>query len=302
MPAPEVHHGRYSSSTPTLLVSQQLKSVNVFTGKGGMSVDDWVRDMRYLLDSRGNISPRASFNEVVRHTGGRARDLVLNLELQGGELSAERAFRELLDEYGDSDVTSSPMANFYSRTQQANETPSEYAVALEAKLRTARDRGDQAALCGESVRDAMLTTQFMYGLRDQKVRARLAPMRPRDMSFRELRKELRVIGAEEKLASAQVYRQQTRPKEGKEGNTQDLDTVVKMVNELAVTQERQMDLFHQTIEEQHRHIKSLEQRLQEKEQVNKGERQTRRQLLICYRCRQPGHIASSCPTLHTQSN
>ena len=132
MTAPELQHGRHPGSAPTLLVAQQLKGVNVFAGKGGMSVDDWVRDMRYLLDSRGNISPRASFNEVVRHTGGRARDLILNLEVQGGELSAGRAFRELRDEYGDGDVTLSPMASFYARMQQANETPSEYAVALEA--------------------------------------------------------------------------------------------------------------------------------------------------------------------------
>ena len=136
----------------------------------------------------------------------------------------------------------------------------------------------------------------MYGLRDQKVRARLAPMRPRDMSFRELRKELRVIGAEEKLTSAQVYRQQTRPKEVKE-NPQDL--LVKMVNELAVTQQRQMDLFHQTISEQQRHLNNLEQRFQGRVAGIRGDRQTRRQP-ICYKCREPGHFASSCPTL--QSN
>lgn len=298
-PTPELHHGRHQPGpTPTLLVAQQLKGVNVFTGKGGMSVDDWVRDLRYLLESRGNLSPRASFNEVVRHTGGRARDLILNLELQGGELSAERAFRELLDEYGDGDDTTSPMASFYARLQQASETPSEYAVALEAKLRSARDRGDKAALSGESARDAMLTTQFMYGLRDQKVRARLAPMRPRTMSFRELRKELRVICAEEKLASAQIYRQQVKPKENRE-STQELDALVKVVNELAVTQQKQMDMFHQTMSEQQRHLNNLEQRLQGRMTDNGGDKQTRRPP-ICYKCRERGHFANACPTL--QSN
>lgn len=294
MPAPDLQYGRHPNSTPTLLVAQQLKGVNVFTGKGGMCVDDWVRDMRYLLESRGNLSPRACFNEVVRHTGGRARDLILNLELEGGELSAKRAFRELLDEYGDGDIMSSPMASFYARMQQTNETPSEYAVALEAKLRTARDRGDQTAL-GESTRDAMLTTQFMYGLRDQNVRARLAPMRPRLMSFRELRKELRVIGAEEKLASAQVYRQQTKPKENRE-SSQDLDGLIRVVNELAVTQQKQMDMFHQTITEQQRQLSNLERRLQGSVGGSKRDTRTRRQP-ICYKCKEPGHFASSCPTL-----
>ncbi|XP_072178233.1 uncharacterized protein [Diadema setosum] len=149
---------------------------------------------------------------LPRHTGGRARDLILNLELRGDEeMTPALAFRELLDEYGDRDWTTSPMASFYARTQQASETPSEYAVALEAKLRVERDKGDQAVMVEKTVRDAMLTAQFMFGLMDQKVRARLAPMRPREITFRELRRELHVIAkSEERLASAQVYRQDVK--------------------------------------------------------------------------------------------
>eukprot|EP00057_Strongylocentrotus_purpuratus_P015574 XP_011670048.1 PREDICTED: uncharacterized protein LOC100890728 [Strongylocentrotus purpuratus] len=197
-PMPE-HTQQPWNYNPRCVTSHQIKTVGTFSGRGGVKVEDWVRDMRYVIDSKGPMPLRAEFNEIVRHTGGRARDLLLNLELgEPSSCTPEAAFGELLEEYGEREWTASPMAAFYARMQHPNESPSDYAIALEAKLRMAKEKGAGSAKVEAKARDEMLTIQFMYGLRDQDVKSRLAPMRPRDMSFRELRRELKVIDEEQK--------------------------------------------------------------------------------------------------------
>ena len=47
----------------------------------------------------------------------------------------------------------------------------------------------------------MLTQQFMRGVKDEKVTQRLAPMRPREMTFRELQVELRQLTREARMAA-----------------------------------------------------------------------------------------------------
>ena len=291
-PVPPEYQEQNFRTAPTHIVSHQVKGVNVFSGKGGAKVEDWVRDMKYVLSSKGHMSQQAQFNEVVRHTGGRARDLILNLELYQGELSADRAFRELIEEYGDDDVTSSPMSAFYARTQHTNESPAEYAVALEAKLRIARERGEQAAMVDDDTRDRMLATQFMHGLRSQEVRARLAPMRPREMAYRELRKELRVIEAEEKCALAQSFRQNVKPTETP-NTSKEIELLTKAMSELAATQQQQMELFQESVRDQQRRLSSLERRMRGKSEGRERGRHPQPQ--GCYTCGQPGHFARSCP-------
>ena len=90
------------------------------------------------------------------------------------------------------------MTRFYARTQKSGESASDYAIALEALVRCIEDTGRQHGrhdLFGAS-RDVLLTTQFMAGLSDGRVQKRLAPMRPRSVTFKDLRVELRVIAEE----------------------------------------------------------------------------------------------------------
>ena len=74
----------------------------MFTGREkSMRIEDWIRDMRYLLEAKGSTSERVQFHEVVRNTSGRARDVVLNLESRNPSgVTAEVAFTELLEEFG----------------------------------------------------------------------------------------------------------------------------------------------------------------------------------------------------------
>ena len=181
-----------------MYTAHQLKDVLTFSGtsskKHGLRVEDWARDMRYLLEVKGPQPDRVKFQEVVRHTKGDARDVVLNLEGRGA-ITAEEAITELLDEFGEGSAAATPIAVFFSRRQRADETAIDYAIALETLLRHVKDinqRQGRPSSIGED-RDLLLTTQFMSGLNDDAVRQRLAPMQPRSMSFKTLRKELRII-------------------------------------------------------------------------------------------------------------
>ena len=200
-------HDKQADITPRYSTVHHADSVCIFTGNGDIKVEDWVSDMRHTLYSLPPRPPCDQFDEIVRHMEGNARELILNLAHRGEEhRTPAAAFQELLEEYGD-EVLTLPMTNFYARVQQPNESPSEYAIALEATLRIARDQhGEAGTVCKEAY-DAILCTQFIHGLQNQRVHACLTSMHPLQMTFKRLRRELRVIEAAERLNIAPVENQ-----------------------------------------------------------------------------------------------
>ena len=321
---------------PTMVTTHQVKGVQTFTGKDkhSLRLEDWIRDVRFLLQSKGTLPGTLQFQEVVRYTGGRARDVLLNLDSRTPiGVDAEAAFIELLEEFGEDKTALSPVAKFYSRVQRENETPMDYAIALESTLREvdeARRRRGQTSAEDEG-RDRMLSTQFMAGLRDFRFRQRLAPMQPRFMAFRDIRRELHVIAEEEKR-TAELRRQQspfismsevaqslpqvkskggvatrpappvkevaTQPRSG--SDDQAFPGLHQLLNqqldEMKVMYHKQMDALGQVAEEQ-RH---QGQRLAHLEaavfrpQVT-GPPRPRALYTGCFRCGNKSHLARNCP-------
>ena len=85
-------------------------------------------------------------------------------------------------------MSGDPLAEFYERVRLPKESPGIYAVELEATLRTVEERMNKTQPWPN--RNKMLTQQFMRGVRNEKITNRLAPMKPREMLFRELQIEL----------------------------------------------------------------------------------------------------------------
>lgn len=282
------------------LQTHQVKNVQVFTGNadGRLLVEDWIRDMQYLLEAI-ELPPHLRFSTVVRHLGGEARKLVLNLPPY--DRNPEKAFEELRAEYGDAQSSLDPLADFYERGQRSGESACSYAIALEAILRAVEEiqRGGKPF----PDRDSKLTRQFLRGLNDEDVYMRIAPMKPRLLNFRELQEELRNLAKETKKFQSlnkprKTYAQvqvtpENRVNVKTEGSrpTAEWSELTELVKKLALRQEEQMNK-----------LSHLEARMAApfdppgpppRARLPQGPA-AQAQVVTCYRCGKQGHIARVC--------
>lgn len=284
-----------------LMQTHQVKNVQVFTGSPDcrMLVEDWIRDIQYLLEAI-ELPVHLRFSTVVRHLGGEARNLILNLHPH--DQTPERAFEELQAEYGDTRGSLDPLADFYERSQNAGESACSYAIALEAKLRTVEEK--QRGGRPFQDRDSKLTRQFMRGLTDEEVYRRIAPMAPRRWSFRELQAELRNLARETMKCRPQTKSNKTYAqvhvatggagpnKVDRSKHPSELAELTEMVKKLALAQEEQMNKMAQ-LEFRITHAPAAPP---SSVQPAKG-KLSQSSSFVCYRCGETGHTARVCRTL-----
>lgn len=284
-----------------------MKTVPVFTGREGSAVpiDDWIRDMKYLINST-SMPDNMQFSTIVRYLGGAARKLILNLPPT--QQTPSDAFAELRAQYGEVSLFGDPLADFYERGRQANESPTIYAVELEATLRTVEERINKGRPL--PTRNRMLTQQFMRGVRDEKVTQRLAPMKPREMSYRDLQTELRQIERESKKTSFSKSEQtaQSQLARSKPPPTQQMQQ--KSTNPTPTHEGQSPTLTFQQVKTNTDVLQDLI--LTVKELAEKVEKMTTKpsqpfrqrrptyptdRVFTCHRCGQNGHIARGCRNL-----
>lgn len=274
--------------------THQVKNVQVFTGNPDCKVlvEDWVRDMQYLLEAI-ELPPHLRFSTVVRHLGGEARKLVLNLPPH--DQTPEKAFEELRAEYSDTRGSLDPLADFYERSQNPGESACSYAIALEAKLRDVEEKQRGGRQFPD--RDSKLTRQFMRGLSEEDVYIRIAPMIPRLLRFRELQAELRHLAREAKKFQPQNKMKKTLTQvhvatDGTAGggkSTSEMSELLEMVKRLANSQEEQMaKLLHL---EKRVSFQAVEPRPTFPSSRGRGIPNAG---FTCYRCEKPGHTARYC--------
>lgn len=279
--------------------THQVKGVQVFSGHvdSRVLIDDWIRDMQYLLDA-GGLPPHFAFATVVRHLSGEARKLVLNLPAH--EQTPTRAFEELRHEYSDTQTSVDSLADFYERSQKYGESPCSYAIVLEATLRAAEDLQNRGLPFPD--RDVKLIRQFFRGLSDEEVYLRLAPVKSKLSSFRELQAELRSLAREgrrfqtstkSKKTVSQVHVQRTEPSQKPKpeiANKQksDLSELTELVKKLALSQEAQLQRLSDLEAKLAKPSTSLVGHLHPQASTkNKPD-------FICHRCGKPGHVARYC--------
>ncbi len=298
------HNSAMNMPQPSFTQTHQVRNVQLFSGGPDcrILIEDWIRDMQYLLDA-GGMPANLGFATVVRHLSGEARRLVLNLP--PNEQTTGRAFEELRAEYSDMQTSLDPLADFYERCQHHGESVCSYAIALEATLRSV----EAAQFGGQPFpdRDSKLTRQFLRGLSDEEVYHRLAPMKPRLLSFRELQAELRDLARETKKFQSQPKAKKTyaqaqftsasfnqsgensRADKANKLNS-DMSELTAMVKKLMSSQEDQSNRLIQLEARVGASPHAVPQRSQ-------GSSDTEVRGVVCYRCGKPGHIARLCRTM-----
>ncbi len=279
------------------LQTHQVKNVQVFTGNADskLLIEDWIRDMQYLLEAI-ELPLHLRFSTVVRHLSGEARKLILNLPPH--DQTPEKAFEELRAEYGDTQSSLDPLADFYERSQRPGESACSYAIALEATLRAVEDTQRGGRLFPD--RDSKLTRQFLRGLNDEDVYMRISPMKPRLLNFRDLQDELRNLAKETKKFQSKSKKTYAQVQVASECNSDvkpekvkhtEWSELTELVKKLALCQEEQMaKLTH------------LESKIAAPfsapfppPRVQPPPRSTTQSSTVtCHRCGKQGHIARVC--------
>uniref|UniRef100_A0A4W3IBK6 Kinesin family member 13A n=1 Tax=Callorhinchus milii TaxID=7868 RepID=A0A4W3IBK6_CALMI len=169
------------SLTPctTMIPYNQLMSVPVFTGAPGcrLDVEDWIKDMQWLLDT-SSMSATLQFATVVHRLGGRAKKLVRDLPQK--EQSPERAFERLRAEYMGSELPLDPMTEFYEKFKQPREMKTSYAV--HSVLRTFKARVNRKR--SPAHKDFKLTSHLMSGVPEYDVNQKPPSVKSRLMVCR----------------------------------------------------------------------------------------------------------------------
>ena len=277
--------------TPTPAAFTQVRGVPTFSGRDAkIGVDDWIRDISYFLTAT-RTPAQLEFPTIVRNLSGEARRLVLNLPPE--EQTPRGAFQELREEYGDTSAVD-PFAAFYARVQRNGESAQSFAIALESLLRKIEIEHPHAVAPYQ--RDGVLATQFTKGLKDEELRLRLAPMRPRNMAFRDVREEVRLIMRERQARGrrpAGAFPLNPGPA------TPPPDTQAQL-HQISRTSEDVLKLVRGISDKQditERKLSSLEERVVALENTRKAgpALQPSRQESRCWQCGQPGHWRSNCP-------
>ena len=118
---------RLTPSVERVMYIPRVKE-STFTGKGGVTVLDWVDEIKPILHT-SRMSPVKQANFIYEHLGGEARD---EIRYRSGLVmeNPDCVLKILHAQFGCTDSPVALMSNFLSRKQQKNETLREYANAL----------------------------------------------------------------------------------------------------------------------------------------------------------------------------
>jgi len=284
----------------------QLKQVQTFSGKDSrISVNDWVRDVDYLVrTSRLEHDSRGALDLVERYVTGQAAKVFR------GEVNKGKEYDEVLKrmqvmfggiEYRGRD----PLQVFYCRSQRETETPSEYAIELSELLGIAEKEGNNGRKY--PARDKMLRDVLMGGLREDRVVLQLRPLVAMEISFEQIQDELLKLEYDRKQhgfdkksdTPLQKVTSSPQPSVGGRAHRPPMveDPVLKAIREMRIEFKEDLSKIQAQFETQAKEIRDLREKAVGQApkpipwQPRRDSPWDRR---VCHTCGKTGHISYQC--------
>lgn len=280
--------GPSNRSSPTVervLYIPKDKKCSTFTGRGEVTIREWVDEIRSTLRTR-RMSTLEQAHFIYDHLGGDARDEIKYRSRQVQE-DPDSIFSILQAQYGCADSPIALMQNFHSRKQQESESLREYANALFSLMDTVVRHSPE----GVPRSAVLLRDQFIEYVSDGNLSRALKEIvrrNPnydlhdiRDAAIRWEREGRPWEGRARSYSVPSVYSmpQQANRRPDPPSTHSSLSAEVAELKEMFMKQQEQFREFSQT-------LLALNPPRHPPFQP--------RGPLICRRCQQPGHFAREC--------
>ena len=260
------------------------KKCPLFRGPHGISVDDWVEEVRASMRARHLVTLQDQAYFILDHLEGEAKDEIKYRPRTERE-NPESIFTILTDLYGCSKPYVSLQEDFFSRKQLEGESFQEFSHALYCLMDKVVARAPRASVPNSAI---LLRDQFVENVSDATLRRelkRLARDKP-ECSLLDVRTE------------AIRWEREGRPNVAE--NRFDIPALCATQNSRAQTHytsppmTSQLEKLTAMLEKQQQQIDQLSQSMQQLQAPPRHSRFTRPTSITCRRCQQPGHYAKDC--------
>jgi hypothetical protein len=257
-----------------------------FSGKSGMSIDEWVEEARACMRARYmGIAEQAFF--VFDHLEGEAREEIrYRPEAERGD--PDKIIKALQELYGCSQSYVALQEAFFSRKQQEGETLLEFSLALMALLERVKNQAPNAVANSEIV----LRDQFVEHVSDNTLRRELKQLvrRGPTATLLEVRGEA-IRWEREGMPGGVRARSQSVPvayglQYGVRGATS--------AGRQNPPPQSEMSELREMFRQQQQQLNQLTQTIARLQTPYVHGRSSRPGPVICRRCQRPGHYAREC--------
>ena len=258
------HTGYFNGMQP-----EMRPRVSVFSGavtRESTPYDVWryevqcvERDVRY--------APEVVMETIRRNVKGEAARVVMHM---GPEATSKDVIRKLDSVYGQVASQGSLLSNFHAAVQQEGESVAEWCCRLEALMAPVTLGGKIT----KEAADEMLRSKLWTGLRSSDLRAATRHKFDQLLEVDDMLVVLRA--AEQELGGRRVASRAMIKLEEKPSETSTLETMVRDV-------QKRLEKMESELEK----MKESGNNTAEKRPYQRGQ-------VTCFKCGQPGHIASGC--------
>lgn len=283
---PSLNHPVEPSVTERLVFVPRDRKCPSFSGKSGISIDDWVEEAQACMRAR-HLTPVDQAFFLFDHLAGEARDEI-KFRSSAERRDPDKIIGILRELYGCSESYVALQEAFFSRKQQEGETLQEFSLALMMLMGKVKQSAPDAVPNA----NVLLRDQFAEHVLDGALRRELKQWVRRQPSstLLEVRAEA-IRWVREGLPGGARERSHSLP------SIHGIQYGVQGAPHLPAadrTPDPELSELKELLKRQQEQLNQLTQSVVLMQRVPQARRPYRGQTLICRRCQRPGHFAREC--------